>query len=186
MSPTAGRAPKPTGTARVSVSPTVVVAVAVISILAAIAAALYFGPWTVGTEWAAMSGSANDEVTDVVQYALQAYESERGLYNPNKSHLVPAVQGPVTFVEPIMSFTMPRRIVFRGKTNKGNFVGTFDTKTGEVIADIESGGYSFGGLVDINKATSSFRMTGNEKDGKVTAESGGKPLVIIRPPPEEP
>ncbi len=166
-------------TPAISVNPALVIAAIVGVVVLVIVLALYFGPWTVGNQWAAMSARANRDVTDVVQFALQAYESEHGMYDAAQSHMSPQIQGDAAFVPPYMAFSMPRHIMFTGKTNQGNYIGTYDTVTGEVAADIETGGYTVGGLVDVKKATGRFHMTGREKDGKVEAESDGKPLQII-------
>ena len=148
-------------------------------VLLVIVLALYMGPWTVGNQWAAMSGKANTDVTDVVQFAIKAYESQNGMYDAAVSHRDPTTEGDASFVQPYMAFKMPRRVIFFGKTNQGNYRGTYDTSSGEIIADIETGGFSVAGLVDVNKATGSFHITGREKDGQVTAECDDKPLKIF-------
>jgi hypothetical protein len=128
-----------------------------------------------------MSKRANTDVTDVVQYALQAYESEHGMYDASRSHNVPMVQGDAVFVPPLMVMTLPHYMIFTGKTNQGNYIGKYDTTNGEVEADIEVGGWTVGGLVDVRKASGKFHMTGREKDGALSAESDGQPLTIIVP-----
>ena len=171
----------------VSINPALVAGAIVVALVLAIGLGLYFGPWRVSNDWAAMQSKANDDVTDVVQFGIQAYLEQNGRYDPSSSHMTPHVDGPVMFIPPLMSFTMPPRIVFHGKTNQGNFAGTYAPATGEIVADVDFGGYSFGGLVDIKRATGQFHMTGREtKDGKITAESNGVPLVLQPPPPPSP
>jgi hypothetical protein len=180
----------PSSRKKVDATPSIEISSAIITsavgggALLVIVLVLYFGPWAVGRKWAAMSSQADTQVTDVVDFAIKAYESQKGTYDAIESHHVPAADGPARFVAPYMAFTLPRKIVFSGKTNQGNYMGTYDTTTGEIIADIETGGYSVGGLVDVKKATGSFHMTGREKDGQVEAEADGIPLqIVIHKPP---
>jgi hypothetical protein len=165
----------------VSVSPAIIIGVVVGISLLIVVLVIYFGPWAVSKKWDAMSGSANTQVTDVMQFALQAYLSQHGMYNAAKSHNVPMVQGDAVFVPPAMVMSLPRKMIFSGKTNQGNYKGTYDTTTGEIEAEIEYGGWTIGGLVDAKKATGTFKMTGREKDGKVTAETDEGPLEILIP-----
>jgi len=46
-----------------------------------------------------------------------------------------------------------------------------------VVANIETNGMTLGGLADVRKASNTIRITGREKDGKVSAEMAGEPLV---------
>jgi hypothetical protein len=160
-------------------SPGVIIGAVVAVVVIAIGAALYFGPWTVGKQWSAMSGKANAQVTDVIDFAIKAYESQNGMYDAAQSHHPPHTDGEAVFVPPAMAFSMPRHIIFTGKTNQGNYIGTYDTTNGEISADIETGGFTVGGLVDVNKATGKFHITGREPEGKLPeAETDGKPLQI--------
>lgn len=175
---TAARKPK-NATPGVAINPAILIAATLGLIVLVIVLALYFGPWTVGTQWAAMSGKANTQVTDVMEFALRAYESQTGAYDAAASHNVPMAQGEAVFIPPYMAFSMPRRIIFSGKTNQGNYLGTYDTTNGEITADIETGGFTIGGLVDAKKATGKFHITGREKNGNPEAECNGKPLKIV-------
>jgi hypothetical protein len=165
----------------VSVSPGIIISAVVGITVLIIVLVLYFGPWTVGKEWEAMSKDANTQVTDTMQFALSAYLSQHGMYNAAKSHNVPMVQGDAVFIPPMMVMSLPKKMVFSGKTNQGNYKGTYDTTTGEIAAQIEYGGWTIGGLVDAKKAIGTFNMTGREKDGKVTAETDDGPLQIVIP-----
>jgi len=174
----AGRA-KVDATPSVHISPTIIIsAVSGVVVLVSVLV-LYFGPWRVGNEWAAMGPRANTEVTDVVNFALRAYESEHGMWDTSMPHGEPMVEGDAVFVPPALAMTLPRRMIFSGKTNHGSYMGTYDTKTGEIIATIDTGGYVVGGLVDAKKPTGSFQFTGREKDGKTTAEADGESLEIV-------
>jgi hypothetical protein len=64
-------------------------------------------------------------------------------------------------------------------------MGTYDTTNGEIVADIETGGWTIGGLVDARKASGKFHMTGREKNGTTEAErDDGQPLKIFMPKPK--
>jgi hypothetical protein len=168
----------------VHISPVIIISAVVGALVLVIVLVLYFGPWTVGNEWAAMRPRANTEVTDVVNFALRAYESEHGMWDTSMPHGEPMVDGDATFVPPAMAMSLPRRMIFSGATNHGRYMGTYDTKTGEIEATIDTGGMTVGGLVDMKKATGSFKMTGREKDGTPTAEADGQPLeIVMRKPP---
>jgi hypothetical protein len=170
---------KAEATPALEISPAIIISAMVGVVVLVIVLALYYGPWTVGKKWEAMSSHANDQVTDVVQFAIQAYESQTGMYDASMSHHAPTVDGQAAFLPPLMAFSMPRRVSFTGKTNQGNYVGTYDTSDGEINADIETGGYTVGGLVDVKKATGTFHITGRMKDGTAEAEVDGTPLKIV-------
>lgn len=165
----------------VAVSPTLIRFGILGGVLAIVFAIFYFGPWRVGSNWAAMSTRANDETTDVIIYALQAYETQSGYSSARMIHMTPQLQGPASFIPPMMAFTMPRNMTFLGKTNRGNYRGTYDTTTGEIDAVIEYDGLTVAGLVDARKARGEFHITGREKNGHPTAELGGQPLQIGGP-----
>ena len=163
----------------ISISPGLVMTAIVGGIVMVIALTLYFGPWTVGKKWEAMSPKANEQVIDVIGFALQAYESEHAMYDTTQSHNLPQTQGDASFIPPMMAFTMPRKIIFLGKTNRGNYTGTYDTTNGEIEAEIETGGFTVSGLLDVKKATGKFRINGRMKDGEAQAECDGEPLKIV-------
>jgi hypothetical protein len=167
---------KPAATPSIVISPTLVTAGIIGGVVAIIVLALYLGPWRVGNQWAAISSRANDEVTDVVNFALLAYDSQHPDFSSKGVHPPPQLQGPASFVPPMMAFTMPENIIFLGKTSRGNFTGTWNTRTGEIAANIETNGWTIGGLADARKASNTIRITGREKDGKVSAEMDGQPL----------
>ncbi len=184
----AKRKPAAAGPA-VSVSPTVIAAGVVGALVLAVALPLYFGPWRVSSDWAAMAPAANTEVTDVVMFALQARQSRAlstmALPDGPAAGLAigkaPAIEGPATFIPPLMAFTMPQHVIVTGRTSQGGYRGTYDTGTHEVALDVDTGGYSVGGMADLRKATGSMHVTGRERDGKVTAEADGAPLQIVTP-----
>ncbi len=169
----------------VAVSPTLVIGGGIGAVVLAAALALYFGPWRVGNEWAALSPKANSDVTDVVMFALQAHQSQNVAGSGGGGAMTlskpPAIEGGANFIPPAMAFTLPQHMVFSGATSQGGYIGTYDTTTGDVVADVEVGGYTVGGLVAMRKATEKIHVTGREKDGTVTAEEDGTPMKIITP-----
>jgi DNA-directed RNA polymerase subunit RPC12/RpoP len=140
------------------------------------------GPVRVWRNWQAMEPKANGDVSDTITFALQAYLSENGMYNPNNTHMTPAVQGPAEFFSPFFAMTMPNSVIFHGKTSQGNFMGLYNPNTGEIEADIAYGGLSFAGLVDLRKATDKIHITGRYNNGSPQAEINGTPLHIVYPP----
>ncbi len=199
--PAAAGAPKPGAAAAkgkpkvaagpaLSISPGILIGGGVGALLLIVVLSLYFGPWRVGNEWAAMSSRANDDVTDVVMFALQAHQSA-GLAGLNGSDggpamamamgKAPAIEGPAVFVPPMMAFSMPRKLLVSGATSQGKYIGTYDTTNGEVDVNLDVGGYTVGGLVAMRKATGTLHVTGREKDGVVSAEADGTPMKIITP-----
>jgi len=161
----------------VVISPTLITAGIILGVIGLLVLGFYLGPYRVESNWTAMSSRANDEVTDVVSYAILAYDSQHPELSIKGIHAPPQMQGDASFVPPMMAFTMPSNIIFLGKTSRGNYTGTWNTSTGEVVAEIETNGWTIGGLVDGRKATKQIRVTGREKDGKVTAEMDGQPLT---------
>jgi hypothetical protein len=181
---------KPAAAPAVAISPTVVIGGTVLVLVVGVALALYLGPWTVGNQWAAMAPKANSDVTDVVMFALQAHQSQ-GLAGADADGggaavamslgKAPAIEGPAVFVPPMMAFSMPRQLLVSGRTSQGSYVGTYNTTSGEVDLNIDVGGYTVGGLVDVRHPTGKIHVTGRETNGQVSAEEDGVPMKIIIP-----
>lgn len=147
--------------------------------------ALKLGPMRAWSQWQAMSQKAEGEVNDVVSFALQAYLSEAKLYNPTKSNHRPSVDGSIDFDMPWMVMSLPEKVGFVGLSDQGKFAGYYDTRTGEIDADIGYGGGEVGGLIMTKGITGVFHITGRDVDGNPQAESDGNPLKIFYPPPDE-
>jgi DNA-directed RNA polymerase subunit RPC12/RpoP len=176
-----------------AVSPTLLIWGGIGALVVGVILTIYFGPLRIGNEWEARSGQAGTEVTDVVMYALQAHQSQgmAAMGNDDASGggpgaamalgKAPAIESPAKFIPPMLAFSMPQHVIVTGRTSQGGYRGTYDTTNGEVVLDIDTGGYSVGGMADLKKATGSMHVTGREKDGKVTAECDGAPLTIFVP-----
>jgi hypothetical protein len=142
-------------------------------------AACILGPVRVYEKWQSMETKVNSDVSDVITFGLQAYLSNQGEYDPKFQHMSPHVDGPCVFLGPVISFTMPERIVFRGKSTQGDFMGVYNTRTGDVDADVYYGGYTVAGMLDIAKPTGKFHMTGRMANGFPQAEVDGQSLQIV-------
>lgn len=178
----AGAKPASKGEATPSfyISPGKIVALVILAVLILSGAIFYYGPVKVWNQWEAIGPQAGEDVTDVLTFALQSVLSERGEWDPSKSHRIPQVEGEVMFFRPGIVMSMPEKVRFEGKSNQGGFTGTFNTKTREIEADVLFGGMSFAGMVDLAKATDKFHMTGRRgADGQPQAEVAGKKLKIV-------
>lgn len=158
-----------------------IVMLAVAAIVLVMGILFFIGPMRVWNQWEAMGEKASDDVNDVLTFALQAYLSEQGDYDPSKAHHTPTVEGDVTFFRPFLAMSMPEKVKFEGKSNQGDFNGYYNTTNGEIEADMAFGGYSFAGMVNISKSTGKFHLTGRKKNGQAEAEVDGKKLKIVYP-----
>jgi len=170
---------KKTVNPKVTISPGTILYLVIGAVLLIASLTLYFGPMRVRSAWETLAPKAEDEVRTVLDFGLQAYLSERGEYNPTKTHATPSVQGDITFSNPFFAMSMPEKIKFFGKSNQGDYSGYYHSRTGEVEANLEYGGQAFAGMVNISKAAGKFSLTGRLKDKQPQAENEGRPLKII-------
>jgi hypothetical protein len=141
----------------------------------------YFGPVRVWNQWEVVGPKAEGDVSDVITFGIQAYLSEQDEYDPSRSHNPPAVDGYVSFFRPTLVMSMPEKVKFFGKTTQGDFNGYYYPATGEIEADVAYGGMTFGGMVNLAKATNAFHMTGRMSNGFPQAEVNGTPIKIVWP-----
>lgn len=174
-----GARPKQSVNPKVTISAGTIIGVIVAILVVVGGLTFYFGPMKVWNQWEAIGSKAEDDVQTVLTFGLQAYLSEQGDYDPSKSHQTPNVSEGVTFFRPSFAMSMPEKVKFVGKSNQGDFSGFYHPATGEIEADIETGGYAFAGMVNISKATGKFHMTGRMKDKQAQAEVDGKSLKIV-------
>lgn len=160
-----------------------IVGLSVIAGLAILVGLVIIGPIHTYQKWESLEPQANLDVSDVISFGIQAYLSSRGDFDPNTQHMAPHTDSPLTFFPPVLHFSMPEWIVFKGKTTQGNVLGKYNPSNGEVQAFVEYGGYSFGGAVDIRKATGNFNMTGRMQNGMPQAEVDGQSIQIVSPTP---
>ena len=142
--------------------------------------AFILGPKRVNSQWEEVGGKANDDVVDVVTYALQCHLSNEGEWDPNKSS-GPTVNPDVLFIMNRFVMSMPESVPFRGGSSQGEYRGQYFVKSGEVNADVDiGGGVSLTGK-PIPGATK-LKVTGRSKNGKVSCEINGKKAEIYYPP----
>jgi hypothetical protein len=150
---------------------------------------IFLGPVRVRHEWNAMGDKPETTVQNVVEFALSAWSSQHGGFNPRSNRGRPSVDS-LGLDSPYVAFSMPDKVSFAGRTNQGKFFGFYHPKTGEVEARIEHGGYSFAGMVDIAKAAGEIKVKGRMgPDNQPQAEdvTNGTPqkLTIYYPPPSD-
>ena len=164
------------------ISPGMITAGVVVGLLLIIGLLFYIGPVRVGHQWEAIDMKARNTVMNVITYAIKARLSEEGEYDP--AHHAPAIErSDLTFDRPLLALSLPRKVRFDGKSNNGGFTGFYDTETGEVEADVEAGGYTVGGMVNLKKPTSLFHMTAKEvPNADPAVQIEGKPAKVIPPP----
>ena len=180
----AGRMPvkkKQTASPAIYISKGKIIALVTLAVVVISSLTFYYGPVRAWNQWQDIGGKANDDVTDVISFGLQAYLSEQGQYDPTDSHNPPSVDGHVAFFWPTLVMSMPERLKFFGKTTQGNFMGYYYTHTGEIEADVAYGGRTFAGMIDLAKATDQFHMTGRMANGFPQAEVNGTPIKILWP-----
>jgi len=174
-------APKKQGEPSMYISPTMIITGIVVAILLLIGLIFYFGPVRVGHQWDAIDMKARNTVMNVVTYSIKAKLSEEGEYDP--AHHAPAIErSDLTFDRPLLAMSLPRKVRFDGKSNNGGFTGFYDTETGEVEADVECGGYTVAGMVNLKKPTNLFHLTAKEVNNDPVVQIDGKPAKIIPPP----
>ncbi len=144
------------------------------------------GPIRVWNQWETIGPTADENVKDVISYALAAEMSQQGMYDPAVDTHMPSVGDDVLFYRPIWVLGMPDRVKFEGHSSEGPFDGWYHPATGEIEANISYGGASvLGGMIQVAKAPLKFSITGRKKDGQVTAETNGQALTIYYPPHPE-
>ena len=87
------------------------------------------------------------------------------------------------FYRPSFVMSMPDGVDFKGASNVGPFKGVYHPKTGEVEANIAmGGGIGIPGSGGQKTTGMTIKITGREKNGKLTTEVNGKSVVLVMPP----
>jgi hypothetical protein len=160
------------------VSPAVYIGISSVVAVLILGLVFYFGPMRVGRQWDDIDMKARSTVTNVITYAIKAYLSERGEFDPLRH--APAIErDDLIFSKPYLSMSMPKKVRFDGHSNNGGFTGFYDTETGEIEADVEAGGNMVAGLAVLKKPTTVLHMTGREVNNDPVVEVDGKPLKFI-------
>jgi hypothetical protein len=130
----------------------------------------------VSSQWAALQPKASQDVQDLVIDSLREQMKQEDL-DPMAHRRQPTVEShDVTFLQPILAFTMPDTVAFVGKSNQGSFGGNYNTRTGQVDATVSYGGYSVAGLVDVSRPKGTFHLLGRMVDEKPEMEIDGKKI----------
>jgi len=141
------------------------------------------GPGKTRAEFYTMLPKMDDTVKDVVDRALEAYDSQNAHFNPLKPHLAPHTHD-VNYKLGYMPVSMPAKIPFAGLTTEGVMVGRYTVATGEVEADVEIGGQAQPGLL-VRHGSTVIKVAGRMDGGNVVATINGQPAVVQYPPTRE-
>lgn len=151
-------------------------AIGVIGSLVVIGCVFFFGPMRVSSQWSAMQPKATQDVQDLVIDSLRQHMKEDDP-DPRSHRFQPTVESSdVSFLQPLLAFTMPDTVAFVGKSNQGSFGGNYNTRTGEVDATVSFGGYTVAGLVDVKRPQGNMHVVGRMVDGKPEMEIDGKKI----------
>ena len=157
-----------------------IVALAALGVLLVIGIVFYLGPMRVSSQWSAMEPKAGGSIRNLITFALRGFLSERGEFDPGKPRFAPSIGSQdISYFQPLLAMSMPEKVSFIGKSSQGTFSGTYDTRSGEVDADVSYGGYSIAGLVDVKKPTGKFHMVGREVNGRPDVEIDGKKVKNV-------
>ncbi len=123
------------------------------------------GPLRAQHQWKVIEPQADSDITTVLTRAIQSESS----FNTAESRHAPGVQA-VTMDASIITH-VPEVVRFTGKSSNGFFKGTYNTKTGDIDADVPR-----------SVGTGNMKVTGRVKDGVTEAQVDGKEAkVIFRP-----
>ena len=152
------------------------IAIGVVGALILIGCVFFFGPMRVSSQWSALQTKASQDVQDLVIDSLREHMKQEDP-DPRAHRFQPSVEShDVTFLQPLLAFTMPEEVGFVGKSNQGTFGGNYNTRTGEVDATVSYGGYTVAGMVDVARPRGTFHLHGRMVDGKPEMEMDGKKI----------
>ena len=124
--------------------------------------AIIFGPVRAKHQFDPMAEKAESDVRDVVTRGLEFGIGGR----VHEVHLL----------WDMMVMSLPELIHFKGTTSEGEYTGTYNTKTLEVIADLEIGGVVVPGAGEAARhGTSKMRVNGWNRDGEFKVWVNGRP-----------
>jgi hypothetical protein len=130
--------------------------------------------------WAEQVDDAQNAVESVISFALQAYLSENGGYDPSKPHATPQARE-VMFYWHMFVMDVPDYVEFTGTSTDGEFKGKYYPKTGEVKADVDVGGMGLEGVGAVRKAGEKIQVAGKLVNGQAQATVNGKQAKIVFP-----
>lgn len=143
--------------------------------------AIVFGPVRAKNEWDPMAAKAEDQVRDVLERGLQVHMERIGLWFPGAKGQPPTIHE-VHMLWDMFVMGLPEHIKFKGTTSEGEYTGTYNTKTQEVVADMEIGGVVVPGVGEAAKhGDTKIKVNGFNKDGDFQVWVDGKKAEFRKP-----
>ena len=174
------KGPKEKG-AKVSISWGFVSMIALGVAIVGMIVAIVFGPVRAKKDWDPMAEKAEADVRDVVERGLQVHMERIGLYNPKVDRQPPTLHE-VHMLWDMMVMGLPELIHFKGTTSEGAYEGTYNTKTLEVVADVEIGGRTVPGVGEASKhGDTKIKVNGWNRDGDFKVWVDGKKAEFAVP-----
>jgi hypothetical protein len=136
---------------------------------------IVFGPVRAKGKWDPMAAKAEDDIRDVVERGLQVEMERKGEWSPGAKGQAPNVFE-VHMLWDMMVMSLPEFIKFKGTTTEGEYTGTYNTKTLEVVADVEIGGHVVPGVGEAAvHGNQKAKVNGWNKDGDFKVWVDGTP-----------
>jgi hypothetical protein len=98
------------------------------------------GPMRVKKQWEAQQEKVHDDVTDVVEFAMRAYASAEGGWDPSKATGGSPTIGEVRLLPSIFTMSMEPTVKFDGYCSIGRFEGVYTLESGQVDMTLKVGG----------------------------------------------
>ncbi len=150
---------------KLSLSPMTIVWLIVVIAIPLIIFLVRIGPVRAQREWKGIEPRAQSDITDVITKAIQS----EAMFNTADSHHAPGVASVVMDANVILY--VPEVVRFTGRGTSGFFSGTYNTQTGEVVADVPR-----------TMGSGQMHVTGRVGDGKIQAEVDGQEARLIYRP----
>jgi len=121
------------------------------------------GPAKAAEEWRKLQPKVESDAVAVVNKALRGYYASKGYHADDIRR--PPESKEIAVTDMVVTMTVPKEVMFNGRSSEGSYTGSYTTATGEVDAQVE-----------IMTDGVMLHVTGRVKDEKfVTAEINGKP-----------
>ena len=98
------------------------------------------GPMRVKKQWEAQQEKVHNDVIDVVEFAMKAYSSSEGEWDPTKAVGGTPSIGEVRLLPNIFGMSLGEKVRFDGYGSIGRFEGEYTLETGEVDMVLKTGG----------------------------------------------
>lgn len=97
------------------------------------------GPMRVKSQWESKQEKVENDVTDVVEFAMKAWASNNGEWDASKGRGSPSI-GEVRLLPNIFAMSLEPTVRFDGYGSVGRFEGEYTYETGEVNMTLRTGG----------------------------------------------